>query len=91
MAKYGEIRIDKSDCFIASNSGSESTARSVVLIGSSLAWIKFMATNIPKSEPMGLNACAKLSLRVAFSSGPIVKMYGLALVSRKERPQVRTK
>ena len=53
--------------------------------------MKFIATNIPQSEPIGLKAWAKFSLRVAVSSVPIDIMYGLQLVSRKDRPQVRMK
>ena len=36
--------------------------------------------------PSGLNACARLSRRVADSSGPSEITYGLAEVSRIEQP-----
>ena len=53
--------------------------------------MKFIATHMPQSEPMGLKLCARLSLRVAFSFSPIDRMNGLALVSRKLSPQVSMK
>ena len=76
---------------MALNSASESNARSSVEAGFSLAWMKFMATYIPHSEPMGLKHCAMFRRRVAVSSEPIVRIYGLQDVSRNDRPQVRMK
>ena len=50
--------------------------------------IKLEAINIPKSEPKGLNAWAKLSLRVAFFESPIDIINGLAVVSKNAKPKV---
>jgi hypothetical protein len=50
-----------------------------------------MATYIPIKEPIGLNAWARFSRRVAVSGVPIDKMYGFALVSKKDKPQARIK
>src|SRR5690554_3407939 len=91
IRRYGAMSTERSDCFKTSNSVSVRVARSAVLNGLSLACIKFMATYIPAREPIGLNDCARLSLRVEDSSGPIVRIYGLALVSRNDNPQVRIK
>ena len=85
------MRMPRSACFIASNSASGRFARAAESIGFSRAWMKFIATNIPHREPMGLNDWAKFSLRVAVAGSPIARMYGLALVSRKLSPQVRMK
>ena len=53
--------------------------------------MKFIATNMPASEPMGLNDCARFRRRVAVSRSPMSKMHGLAVVSRNDKPQVRMK
>ena len=65
--------------------------RAAESIGFRRAWMKFIATNMPHREPMGLNDCAKFSRRVAVAGSPIARMYGFALVSRKLSPQVRMK
>ena len=91
MTTYGVMRMPRSDCFIASNSASDRVARAAESIGFRRAWMKFIATYMPHSEPMGLNDCAKFSRRVAVAGSPIARMYGFALVSRKLRPQVRMK
>ena len=46
---------------------------------------------MPNNDPIGLKDWARLSRRVAVSSVPIDRIYGLALVSRKESPQVKIK
>ena len=74
ITTYGAIRIPRSLCLMASKSASGRAALSWELSGLSLAWMKFMATNIPHSEPIGLNDWAKLRRRVAVSSGPIARM-----------------
>ena len=51
--------------------------------------IKFEATNIPNKEPIGLKACARLSLRVAVLTSPIDRINGLAVVSKKAKPKVK--
>ena len=45
---------------------------------------------MPVKEPKGLNACAKLSRRVAVSLWPKAKINGLEVVSKKANPQVIT-
>ena len=44
----------------------------------------------PEREPMGLKACARLRRRVEVSLLPNERMKGLAVVSRKASPKVRT-
>ena len=48
--------------------------------------MRVAASSTPMFVPTGLNACAKLSRRVAVSSGPSESTYGLAEVSRIEQP-----
>ena len=62
-----------------------------MLIGLSLAWMKFIATYMPSSDPIGLNDCARFRRRVADPCGPIVRIYGLQDVSRNDSPQVSMK
>ncbi len=88
---YGAINTCRSAAFTASNSSADNWARSAVLNGFNFAWIKVIAVNIPSKEPIGLNACARFRRRVAVLSSPMVRMYGLELVSRKESPQVKMK
>ena len=76
---------------MAVNSLSLSRARSSVDAGFSRAWMKFMATYMPQSEPIGLKHCARFSLRVAVCSEPIDRTYGLHDVSRNDSPHVRMK
>jgi hypothetical protein len=59
---------------MALNSASLNNARSSVEAGFNLAWMKFMATYMPHSEPMGLKHCAMFRRRVAVSSEPMVRM-----------------
>ena len=66
--------MDKSLSFITLNVSSSNEFLSAELIGCSLAWIKFMATNIPSKEPTGLKACARFKRRVEVFSSPIDKM-----------------
>ena len=47
------------------------------------------ATAMPLSEPTGLKACAKFRRRVEVSFSPNERMNGLAVVSKKARPNVR--
>ena len=47
------------------------------------------ATAIPLSEPIGLNACERLSLLVEVSLLPSERIKGLAVVSKNARPNVR--
>ena len=91
MARYGAIRTLRSLSFTAANCASLSWARAAVSSGLSLAWMKFIATNMPNNEPIGLNDCARLSRRVAVSSLPIDRMYGFDDVSRNDNPHVRMK
>ena len=56
---------------------------------SSRARMSCCAVNIPRSDPIGLKDWERFRRRVEVSSGPIDRMYGLALVSRKDRPQGR--
>ena len=86
--QYGPVRTLRSACFIASKPASSRSALSAVLAGCSLACMKFIATYMPISEPIGLKHWAKFSLLVDVSSDPMLRMYGLQLVSRKDRPQV---
>ena len=59
---------------------------------SSFGRISVAASSTPMFVPTGLNACAKLSRRVAVSSGPSDSTYGLADVSRMDkRLQRRTR
>ena len=53
---------------------SDSKARSAVSNGCKRRWMNSMATYMPNKAPMGLNACARLSRRVAVSSGPMDKI-----------------
>ena len=48
------------------------------------------ATLIPINEPIGLNDWERFNLLVALSFEPKERMKGLAVVSRKARPKVRT-
>ena len=50
----------------------------------------FDATNMPSSEPMGLNDCDRLRRRVAVSLLPNESMNGLEVVSRNANPKVST-
>ena len=74
IIRYGLISTERSYSLIASNSLAERLARPAVSSGLSFACIKFIATYIPSSEPIGLNDCARLSRRVAVSSVPIDRM-----------------
>ena len=56
IAMYGLTTTDKSEAFSASNSAFGKIARSAVERGFILAWMKFIATHMPSSEPIGLNA-----------------------------------
>ena len=62
---------------------------SFLLSESSATSINFEATNIPKSEPIGLKACAQFKRWVAVRSSPIDRMNGLAVVSKKANPNVK--
>ena len=48
------------------------------------------ATLIPINDPIGLNDWERFNLLVALSFEPKERMKGLAVVSRKARPKVRT-
>ena len=74
MMTYGRLNTARSADLMASNWSSGKKARSSVLIGLSLAWMKCMATNMPASEPMGLKAWARLRRRVAVSLLPMERM-----------------
>ena len=74
MARYGPMSTLKSLSFTASNCASLSCARAAVSSGLILAWMKFIATSMPNSEPIGLNDCARFRRRVAVSSVPIDRM-----------------
>ena len=52
--------------------------------------IKIWLMTTPVMAPKGLNDCAKLSLRVAVSSGPMAQTYELAEVSSTESPANNT-
>ena len=91
MTRYGVISTVKSCSLRAKNSLSVNFALPSVSIGLSFACMKFIATYIPRSEPIGLKLCAKFSLRVAVCSVPIERIYGLQLVSRNDKPHVSTK
>ena len=47
------------------------------------------ATDIPSNDPIGLKACARFKRLVAVSFEPSERISGLAVVSRKARPNVR--
>ena len=81
----------RSEFLTASNCSLSSMARAALSLGSSLFWMKFMATNIPRIEPQGLKHCAMLRRRVAVASEPMESIYGLQLVSRNDKPHVRMK
>ena len=74
MATYGVTRTERSESFTRLNSASSSSMRSELSRGSSLACMKFMATNMPRIEPQGLKHWAIFRRLVAVASEPIDRM-----------------